>query len=131
MQDEQVQRIESRFDGLDSRFDALDSRFDGIDWRLDGVDSRFDRVESKLDVLDGRVGRLESKIENLGTRVDQVDRHMHVVHEDLIERIKALAPDLGPIGREFRREIADLRESTDRRLIPLETAERMRRRPKK
>ena len=63
--------------------------------------------------------------------LDEGRRHMHVLHEDLVDRIKALAPDCGPIRREFQGEIAELRESTDRRLVPLEAAELMRRRPKR
>ena len=101
-----------------------DEQYPSIEARFDGVDSRLDRVESRLDGID-------SRLDGLGSRLDQVDRNMHVLHEDLVDRIKALAPDFGPVQREFRSEIADLRESTDRRLIPLETAERMRRRPKR
>ena len=152
MQDEQVQRIESRFDGVDSRFDGVDSRLAGVESRLDVLDGRVGRIESKVDALDGRVDGIDSKIEVLDGRVEQLaqdlrqemhemgqdlrnrldegQRYMHVLHEELVERITALAPDFGPIRREVRGEIAELRESTDRRLVPLEAAERLRRKPK-
>lgn len=124
MQDEQLQRIESRFDGIDSRVDGVDSK-------LGALDDRVGRIESKIDVLDDRVGRIASTVDDLRNRMDEGQRHMHVLHEDLVDRITALAPDFEPIRRELRSEIAELHESTDRRLVPLEAAERMRRRPKR
>ena len=55
-------------------------------------------------------------------------RHeMRLLHEDVLGNIRALAPDFGPIRREFRQADAELRESIEPRLSALETAARSRR----
>jgi hypothetical protein len=53
---------------------------------------------------------------------------MLVLHEDVIDRIAALAPDFAPIRREFAAADERLREDIDRRLSPLEAAARLRER---
>jgi len=54
-------------------------------------------------------------------------RHeMRLLHEDTISNIKALAPDFGPIRREFTQADAQLREDIERRLDPLEAFARAR-----
>jgi hypothetical protein len=55
-------------------------------------------------------------------------RHMGVLHEETLDRIAALAPDFGPIRREFREADANLHEEFDRRPTPLEAQARRRRR---
>ena len=65
-------------------------------------EERFDRIEKRLDGLHGRI--------------DDLDRHMHVLHEDVIARIAAIPEYSGPTKAEF----AELREMIERRLDPLE-----------
>jgi len=43
-----------------------------------------------------------------------------VLHEDTIDKIKALAPDFGPVRRDFAEADTKLREEIDQRLVPLE-----------
>jgi chromosome segregation ATPase len=46
-------RIDARFDGIDTRLAAYDQRFDGIDTRLAAQDQRFDQVDAVLrEILD-------------------------------------------------------------------------------
>jgi hypothetical protein len=63
--------------------------------------------------------------------ISQVRNDMHVLHEDLVDRITALAPDFAPIRREFQQADAEVKESLLRRIEPLEAAERTRRRTKR
>jgi len=83
-------------------------------------EERLERIETKVDGLETRFDGLETKFDDLG-------RHMRVLHEDLVGRIADLAPDYAPIRREFKEADAELRESIEVRLQPLEAAERLRR----
>jgi tetrahydromethanopterin S-methyltransferase subunit G len=80
-------------------------------------EERFDAIERKLDTV---AGELRQEIADLG-------RQMRVLHEDTIDRIAALAPDFGPIRREFTEADARLHDKIDRRLAPLEAQARRRR----
>jgi hypothetical protein len=85
-----------------------------------------------------RFGQLEQKIDSLGKDLRHEMRGLHadlghqmrVLHKDTIDRIKALAPDLAPIRREFTAADTKLREDIDGRLRPLENEARARRRPR-
>jgi len=57
---------------------------------------------------------------------DDLRRHMGVLHEDTIDKIKELAPDFGPIRREFTAADARLKDEIDLRLTPIEAALRKR-----
>jgi hypothetical protein len=65
-------------------------------------DEHVQRIESSIGVLDGRVDRVGQELQglrqdvaglgqDLRRRIDEGNRQMHVLHEDLVERIKALA----------------------------------------
>jgi hypothetical protein len=109
-------------------------------------EERFDRVEQRLDRLEvgqnelradlrADVGRLESgqqqlrsgleaHVSRLDGRIDDLDRHMHVLHEDVIARIAAIPEYTGPTKAEMQQGFAELREAIDRRLDPLEATVR-------
>lgn len=80
-------------------------------------EKRFDRIEERLHRLDGRIDTLEN-------RVGDLDRHMHVLHEDVIERIAAIPEYAGPTRAEMNHGFAELRELIGRRLDPLEATVR-------
>ena len=58
-------------------------------------------------------GEMRAGYEDLG-------RQMRMLHEDTLDKIEALAPDHAPLRREFRQADAELKESIERRLDPLE-----------
>jgi len=73
--------------------------------------------------------RLEAGQTNLETRVGALEtgqrdlrRHVHVLHEGIIDRMKALDP--APLIAASRREIADLREQVTWRLDVIEKSVR-------
>jgi len=78
-----------------------EERFTRIDDRLDRVEIRLDRVEVRLEDL--KVGQ-----ERLELRLEEVHRHAGVMHEDLVERIKALGGDDGT-RLEMRRTVGEVR----------------------
>jgi hypothetical protein len=59
-------------------------------------------------------------VQGLDHQVSDLGHQMRVLHEETLDRIKALAPDFSQIRREFRQADADLKESIDRRLDPIE-----------
>ena len=78
-------------------------------------EERLDRIETKVDGLVHHAGEVDRRLDALGNEMrnlNQETRHeMRVLHEEVLDRIAALAPDFGPI-----------------RLEPLEAAERARHR---
>jgi predicted nucleic acid-binding Zn-ribbon protein len=42
------QRLNARFDAIDTRFDAIDNRFNAIDVRFETIDTRFNAIEKEL-----------------------------------------------------------------------------------
>jgi len=100
------------------------------------AEERLSSVEAKVEALGREVrqefGEVRHEIAELRQEVrrefGEVRREMRLLHEDVISNIRDLAPDFGPIRREFTQADADLRESIDRRLVPLEAAARARQR---
>jgi chromosome segregation ATPase len=100
-----------------------EERFDRIEQRLARLESGQDKLKADLEA---HVGRLGGRIGRLEGRVDDLDRHMHVLHEDVIVRIAAIPEYTGPTKAEMQQGFADLREAIERRLDPLEALERRR-----
>ncbi|HXT70410.1 MAG TPA: hypothetical protein VN700_11675 [Vicinamibacterales bacterium] len=142
MSDERFVAIEQRLDSVDRSINNLSNRVGHVEVnltsRMDRLESelggRMDRLEGELgeriDCLDrqlgGRMDRLEGDLGGLGGQIERLATHMHVLHEDLVDRIKALAPDFQPLRREFMRADDKLRDELDIRLVPLEADLRLR-----
>jgi prefoldin subunit 5 len=62
-------------------------------------EERLERIEATLDSLDGGLQGLRQEMRTLN---EDTRRHMGVLHEEVIDRIAALAPDFAPIRREFK-----------------------------
>ena len=88
------------------------------------------RVETKVDHLGTKVSALETTVDQLDGKLDHLGRDMRLLHEDLVGKIADLAPDFEPIERAFKKADAELRESIEQGLQPLESAVRSRRRLK-
>jgi hypothetical protein len=87
--------------------------------RLAIIERKVDTIETKVEIIDGKVGELRASIDDLG-------HQMLVLHEHTVDKIKALAPDFGPVRSEFKAADAKLKEEIDRRLTPLEAEARSR-----
>ena len=66
--------------------------------------------------LKADVGGLNDRVDRLVDRIDDIDRRMHLFHEDVIARLAAKFEYRGPTRAEF----AELKEMISRRLDPLE-----------
>jgi chromosome segregation ATPase len=136
---------EERFAGIESRLDELSQgqqelKGDVRQLKADVRELKVDVNELKADVsglkadvsgLKADVGGLKTDVGALKTDVHdlkagQVDlrRHMSVLHEEVLDRIQALAFDPEPLRREFQAGIAGLREELILRIEPLEAAAR-------
>ena len=91
-------------------------------------EERFDRIETRLDRLEHGQETLRVEVGDLRAEVGDLRRHMGVLHEEVIDRLQTLAFDPAPLRREFRAGDAALRAEFNRRIEPLETAMRRRRR---
>lgn len=78
-----LDKMDSRFDQVDTRLDKLDSKvtdntnrldvlevamkdgFDRVDSRFEKVDSRFDKIDSKFEEVDARFDKIDSRFDNL------------------------------------------------------------------
>ena len=58
----------------------------------------------------------------MNRRLDDLDRHMHVLHEDVLDRIAAIPDSARRIEAKMDEGFADLKETIARRLDPLEAA---------
>jgi chromosome segregation ATPase len=100
-----------------------------IDDRLDHVEGRLERIENSVAVLTTDVGVLKADVGGLKTdmgalktdmgvlktdmtglkiRLEEVDRHMGIRFEELVDRIKALGQD-DAARLEMRRSFAEVR----------------------
>ena len=102
-----------------SDLDTVKSDLSAVKSDLGVVKSDLDTVKSDLGVVKSDLGAVKSELGALATRVDDLDRHMHVLHKDVIDRIAAIPTD-GPTKAEMKQGFDDLREAIGRRLDPLE-----------
>ena len=70
----ELQKVHTRFDGVDTRLDGMDRRFDGIDVRLDRMDKRFDGIDVRLDGMDKRFDGIDVRLDGMDRRFDGMDR---------------------------------------------------------
>ncbi len=128
--DSRVGTVETRMGAVEIRMGAVETRLVAVETRMGGVETRMGAVETRVGGVETRLGGVETKIDSLRTDMYEMgDKlrgdltlEMRILHEDVIDKIKALAPDFAPIRREFRAADADLREEFDRRLSPVEAA---------
>ena len=100
-----------------------EERFDRIEQRLEQFDARFDQVNVRLDRLEAGQTELAAGQAELKAGQTELKHEMHVLHEDVIDRIKAVRPD-GPSWADMRQAFAQQDERLARRLDPLEAAVR-------
>jgi len=87
-------------------------------------EERFDRIEQRLDRLETGQARLETGQQALTTRVDDLHHQMLILHEKVIDQIKAIPDPVPQLERMMDTKIEGLREEIGRRLDPLEAVVR-------
>jgi chromosome segregation ATPase len=127
MSEERFDRIESTLEVLKSdvgqlRTDVTELRTDVNGLKVDVKELSTDVNGLKADVTELRtdVTGLKTDVTGLRTDVTGLRHYMGVIHEDLIDRIRASAEPVELLRREFRSGLEQLRADTDQRLRPLE-----------
>lgn len=115
----------------EERLVAIEGRIGAVETRLGGVEHQLDQLRAGQTELRAGHDELRNGLNEVRAGLANLDHNMRVLHEDVIARIAALAPDFAPIRREFRQADAELRDEIDRRLTPLEAAARGRRGPRR
>jgi chromosome segregation ATPase len=102
---------------LEDNAAKLEGRFDNLEGRFAILEGRFDRLEGRVDKLEGRFDKLEECLE---TGLQDLGHQMRILHEDVIDRIKALSDPSDMLRREMNARDEELPEDLTRRLDPLE-----------
>jgi len=111
---------EEQLTSIDTRLMSVETKVGDLDHKVGGLDDKFNDLDAKFDGLDNRFNELDTKFDGLSTQFHDLSHQMLVLHEDTIDKIKALAPDFGPVRRDFAEADTKLREEIDQRLVPLE-----------
>ena len=152
MSEEQLARIESKLDSLSGTVESLAGTVTTLvtgqarletqagtletgQVRLEAQVGRLEagqaRIETQVETLEAGQARLETQVETLEagqarleTAEGDLRRHMHVLHENVIARMKASdpAPLIAATERRLRALIDDRHEQVLRRLDPIEIA---------
>jgi len=65
-------KMDERFNAINSRLDKMDERFNGIDSRLDKMDERFNGIDSRLDKMDERFDGIDTRFDNNDDKVESI-----------------------------------------------------------
>jgi chromosome segregation ATPase len=124
--EQRLDRVEQRLDRVEQRLDHVEQRLNHVEQRLDRVEQRLDRVEQKLDQVEQKVDRLAADVSTVAERLEDLHRHMLVLHEDVIDRIRAigehhtLRPEMQAEDKALRDTLTQhiaLSDATDRRFV--------------
>ena len=103
--DARFDKMESRLDKIDNRLDKMDDRFNKIENRLDKMDDRFDKIEHRLDKMDDRFDKIENRLDKMDDRFDKVENRLENVSGQLQENTRilhALEHRTEVLGAEFQ-----------------------------
>jgi chromosome segregation ATPase len=64
-------RLEHRFERVNTRLDRMDAHLESIDGRFERVDTRLDGMDAHLESVDGRLGRLENLLVQVLARLPE------------------------------------------------------------
>lgn len=91
--------------------------------RFDEIDRRFDRLTANVTGLKTDATILKADIAELKTETVDLRRHMGVLHEDVIDRIRGIRED-DSLRQEMRAGFAMIMKRLDDHAIPGEAADR-------
>ena len=90
--------------------------------RFNEIDRRFDRLTAEVSELKTDVAELKTDVAGLKTETVDLRRHMGVLHEDVIDRIRGIRED-DSLRQEMRAGFAMILERLDHHAIPGEAAD--------
>jgi chromosome segregation ATPase len=124
--EQKLDRVEQRVERVEQKVDRLEQRVERVEQKVDRLEQRVERVEQRVERVDQKVDRLAADVSTVAVRLEDLDRHMHVLHEEAMDRIRALG-EHDTLRAEMRSEFKSLRDvltqhialsdATDRRFV--------------
>ena len=120
MSEERLAAIEEKIDRLIGGHEVLRTGQDGLRTGQDELRAGQYELRAGHDELRAGQEALRTDVRRIDERIVELDRHMHILHEDAIARIAATREYPGPTRQEF----AEFKAAFGQRLDPLEAAVR-------
>src|SRR5437879_2169002 len=109
MDQELVQYLEERFQGVNRQFAQIDQRFERIDQRFEGIDRRFDEVNERIEEVKRHSGVLvEGLRHELHLVAEGLTMHIEVRHREDREYFDRKFEDTHALLRSFHQRIENL-----------------------
>jgi chromosome segregation ATPase len=86
----EVAGLRLKVDVFETKMDVLQTDVSGLKADVSGLKADVSGLKADVSGLKADVSGLKTEVSGLGERIEDVSRHMGVMHEDLIDRIKAL-----------------------------------------
>jgi len=104
------------------------SSSDKLEWvmseeRFDRIDARFGEHDRRFDGLEADVSVLKTDVKGLTADVADLRRHMGVLHEEVLDRIRGLG-EHDALRQEMRAGFAEMRQMFLDHTIPGDAADR-------
>jgi chromosome segregation ATPase len=93
----------------EERFVQIEQKLDRVEQRVDRVEQKLDHVAADVEVLKADMVEVKSDLRGVAGRVEDLDRHMHVLQEEAMDRIRALG-EHDTLRAEMRSEFKSLRD---------------------
>ena len=111
---------EERFDRIEVRLDALDNGVVRLQHDVSKLQGDVVKLQGDVAILQGDMTELKTDVTGLRVEVRDVKHQMHVLHEEVLDRIAAIPDARESLRLEIRAGFAEIREEFNRRLDPLE-----------
>lgn len=120
MSAERFDRIEARLDGVQEHVSELQGQVSELQGQVSDLQGNVSQLQGDVSQLRGDVSHLQGDMSHLQDDVTdlkngqaRLEQKVHVLHEDVIDRIKALEPG-AELKLAMQRESAALRERLER-----------------
>jgi archaellum component FlaC len=90
--------------------------------RFDRIEAALERIEGRMGAFEGRMDGLETGQRELGARIETLDDEMHLLHEDVVAKIGAVAEFATIVDERMDRRFADVKEAIAREVDPMKAA---------
>jgi len=107
----------------EERFDEIDRRFDRLTANVTSLQADVTSLQTDVTNLQADVTVLKTDVAGLKTETVDLRRHMGVLHEDVIDRIRGIRED-DSLRLEMRAGFAMIMKRLDDHAIPGEAADR-------
>jgi chromosome segregation ATPase len=108
MSEERLTRIDDRLDRVEGRLETIENNVAVLTTNVAVLTTSVAVLAADVGVLKTDVGVLKIDMTGLRNRLEEVDRHIGIRFEELVDRIKALGQD-DAARLEMRRSFAEVR----------------------